>query len=84
MTNKLFLEKDSWGTAEVEHMDTFGSCCGSRYIAAYKARANFYRTARRIRLAIGEHATPGDNGKQEIHIVQTQNGPLTVSSRYVW
>jgi hypothetical protein len=83
--NKIY--KDPYGNdnAYEEAPSTwFSWCCGARYIKE-PTHNNMTRGYRGIRVAVGDNiVNAGVHKKQEISVVQTKNGPLTVGVRHVW
>ena len=67
--------------AALKHLDSFSSCCGTRYVTK---PSSFKRSGRFILLGEGAMAEEMDGPKQTINVINTQNGPITVRVRHVW
>jgi hypothetical protein len=81
--SKIYKE-NYYGGHEEAPSTWFSFCCGARYIKN-PTKTNMTRGYRGIRVAVGDNIIDaGVRKKQEISVVQTKNGLLTIGVRHVW
>ncbi len=60
---------------------SFSSCCGTRF-ATTKAYLN--KPTRYIKMGVGVMCKPGETEDTTSYVVETKNGPLSLSIRSKW